>query len=70
MSIGSRVDAVKLYPSGGLICQKVPVTDCLLIPYAVRQFMKDKPVCIKLNDVHLFRVALAAVLETQRKWTP
>jgi hypothetical protein len=70
MSIWSRVDAVKLYPSGGLIYQKVPITSCLLVPIAVRQFMKDKAVCIKLSDLHLFRVALAAVLETQRKWTP
>jgi hypothetical protein len=57
----AQVQAVRIYPSGGLICQKVHPVNVLGVPRAVRQLLTGEAVYVDLKDLHVFLVALEAV---------
>lgn len=61
MNVWLKVVAVRIYPSGGLICQKVSITECMSVPKAIHLLSTGKPICLNLDDLENFLVALESV---------
>lgn len=67
MNNSPKLVGVRIYPSGGLICQAVFAYECLTVPKAVRQLLVErKPILVDLNDLAMFSVALATAKEMQK----
>lgn len=62
MNYLGKVDAVRIYPGGGLVCGKVSVHELHSVPRAVRLHLDRKACVIRLDDLHVFRVARESVL--------
>ncbi len=65
MKMWGKVDAVKIYPSGGLIYQAANHGNTMNVPVAVREFVNDRPALIAIENIAAFQVALAAVQEVK-----
>ena len=63
MPVINRVDAVRVYPSGGVICTKVAEKQCQSIGFAVLQLRNGIPALIALKDLCAVRVAWESVQE-------
>lgn len=48
-----RVPAVRIYPSGGIICHSVPFRETMSIPFALKELAAGRPACVWLDNLHI-----------------
>lgn len=61
-----KVYGVRLYPSGGLICQTVQRRELMHISRAILCLSNNKPALIPLHDLSHFKAVWTAHLETNK----
>lgn len=58
-----EVVAVRIYPSGGMVCQHVSLRELMNVRFAIRELRDGKPACISIYYLHIFRCVWATIRE-------
>jgi hypothetical protein len=54
-SIGGSIYAVRLYASGGVVCQRVPRWEVMNVRFALKQLRGGNAACVALDDLHIIK---------------
>lgn len=61
-----RTPVVRIYPSGGIICQRADVSDSMSVTVALRELMAGRPACVWIENLHI----VLAVMRPEVKMVP
>lgn len=60
--------AVRMYASGGLLCQLVAPHQVMSIPYALHRWSRGLPICIGIDHLFAMRLVLDAAAAYPLRW--